>query len=98
MMTDRTAPEGPQEIALKVADLHKSFGAVEVLKGVDLQARRGDVISIIGASGSGKSTFLRCITLLEIPDRGRIEIAGEPTPLEIQSGRAWCWQRVCQYE
>ncbi len=87
MMTDRTASEEPGEIALKVADLHKSFGPVEVLKGIDLQARRGDVISIIGASGSGKSTFLRCINLLEIPDRGRIEIAGEPLPLEIRDGR-----------
>lgn len=88
MTMDRTAPEGSAEIALKVADLHKSFGEVEVLKGVDLQARRGDVISIIGASGSGKSTFLRCINLLETPDRGRIEIAGERLPLEIRNGRS----------
>ncbi|MGB1774191.1 MAG: ATP-binding cassette domain-containing protein, partial [Arenicellales bacterium] len=50
--------------ALKVHDLHKRFGEVEVLKGVHLDAHVGDVISMLGASGSGKSTFLRCINLL----------------------------------
>lgn len=63
--------------AVRVTDLHKSFGALEVLKGVSLDALDGDVISIIGASGSGKSTFLRCINLLELPSQGSIEIAGE---------------------
>jgi len=64
--------------AIKVDDLHKNFGELEVLKGVSLDARDGDVISIIGASGSGKSTFLRCINLLELPSAGQISIAGEP--------------------
>ena len=63
--------------AIHVADLHKSFGSLEVLKGVSLDAHQGDVISIIGASGSGKSTFLRCINLLELPSAGDITIAGE---------------------
>lgn len=63
--------------AVRVTDLHKSFGSLEVLKGVSLDAHDGDVISIIGASGSGKSTFLRCINLLELPSAGNIEIAGE---------------------
>ncbi|MSU88067.1 ATP-binding cassette domain-containing protein [Rhodobacteraceae bacterium 2CG4] len=63
--------------ALVVEDIHKSFGDLEVLKGISLSANEGDVISIIGASGSGKSTFLRCINLLEIPDRGRILLKGE---------------------
>jgi len=63
--------------AVRVTDLHKSFGSLEVLKGVSLDANDGDVISIIGASGSGKSTFLRCINLLELPSAGNIEIAGE---------------------
>ncbi len=58
--------------ALKVHDLHKRFGEVEVLKGVHLDAHVGDVISMLGASGSGKSTFLRCINLLETPDSGSI--------------------------
>src|SRR3546814_2456751 len=53
------------------------FRSLEVLKGVSLEARQGDVISMIGASGSGKSTFLRCINLLEIPDAGEVRVAGE---------------------
>jgi ABC-type histidine transport system ATPase subunit len=62
---------------LSVTDLHKRFGSLEVLKGVSLTARQGDVISMIGASGSGKSTFLRCINLLEIPDAGEVRVDGE---------------------
>ncbi|MGV1760869.1 ABC transporter ATP-binding protein [Rhizobium sp. A22-96] len=67
--------------ALRVDDLHKSFGPHEVLRGVSAQAQKGDVISIIGSSGSGKSTLLRCINLLDIPDRGRITINGEEVAL-----------------
>ena len=63
--------------AIEVNDLHKSFGDLEVLKGVSMNAGQGDVISIIGSSGSGKSTFLRCINLLELPSAGDIKIAGE---------------------
>jgi octopine/nopaline transport system ATP-binding protein len=57
--------------------VHKSFGGLEVLKGISLEARQGEVISILGASGSGKSTLLRCINMLEVPDRGEVSIAGE---------------------
>jgi arginine/ornithine transport system ATP-binding protein len=64
-------------LKLQVDQLHKRFGSHEVLKGVSLQARAGDVISIIGSSGSGKSTLLRCINLLEKPHQGRILVAGE---------------------
>ncbi|HQX60017.1 MAG: ATP-binding cassette domain-containing protein [Rhodoferax sp.] len=64
-------------LKLQAIDIHKKFGANEVLKGVSLQAHGGDVISIIGSSGSGKSTFLRCINLLEKPNQGRIIVAGE---------------------
>jgi ABC-type histidine transport system ATPase subunit len=60
-----------------VRDLHKSFGALEVLKGISMSAERGEVVSVIGASGSGKSTFLRCINLLETFDQGDIHIFGE---------------------
>jgi len=61
-----------------VADgICKRFGAVEVLRGVSVAAARGDVISMIGSSGSGKSTFLRCLNLLEKPSEGRIALAGE---------------------
>ena len=60
-----------------VDDLHKRFNQLEVLKGISLRAEKGDVISIIGASGSGKSTFLRCINLLERYDSGSIRVFGE---------------------
>ncbi|MCB1313625.1 MAG: ATP-binding cassette domain-containing protein [Sedimentitalea sp.] len=63
--------------ALKVDDLHKSFGEHEVIKGVSMEAQKGDVIAILGASGSGKSTFLRCINLLETPNSGDVYLAGE---------------------
>ncbi len=63
--------------ALQVNDLYKSFGDNAVIKGVSMDASRGDVISILGASGSGKSTFLRCLNLLETPDSGDVFLAGE---------------------
>ncbi|MGH6928443.1 MAG: ABC transporter ATP-binding protein [Dongiaceae bacterium] len=63
--------------ALVVEDLHKRFVDLEVLKGVSLTAREGDVIAILGSSGSGKSTMLRCINLLETPDSGRVYVGGE---------------------
>jgi histidine transport system ATP-binding protein len=62
---------------LVVENLHKRYGNNEVLKGVSLRAKAGSVISIIGSSGSGKSTFLRCINLLEQPNAGRILLNGE---------------------
>ena len=65
------------EEAISVVDLHKRFGDLEVLKGVSLRAREGDVIAIIGGSGSGKSTFLRCINMLELPTSGAVTIHGE---------------------
>ncbi|WP_018151368.1 ABC transporter ATP-binding protein [Leeia oryzae] len=67
----------PAPLALSVKDLHKKFGENEILKGISLDAHVGDVISILGASGSGKSTFLRCINLLETPDAGEVTVAGE---------------------
>ena len=69
-MADTTA-------ALVVEGMHKRFGDLEVLKGISMSAREGDVIAILGSSGSGKSTFLRCINLLETPDSGRVYVAGE---------------------
>jgi len=66
---------------LEVQDLHKRYGSNEVLKGVSLAAKAGDVISIIGSSGSGKSTFLRCINLLEQPHAGKILLNGEELKL-----------------
>ena len=68
--------------ALEIRNLHKRYGDLEVLKGISLTARDGDVISILGSSGSGKSTFLRCINLLENPNEGEIIVAGEALRLK----------------
>jgi putative lysine/arginine/ornithine/histidine/octopine transport system ATP-binding protein len=68
--------------ALDIRDLHKRYGDLEVLKGISLTAHDGDVISILGSSGSGKSTFLRCINLLENPSKGEIHVAGERLKLK----------------
>ena len=65
------------ELILKAEDIHKSFGNLEVLKGISLEARKHDVISILGSSGSGKSTFLRCLNFLEIPTSGKVTVHGE---------------------
>ena len=62
---------------LVVDDLHKYFGSDEVLKGISLEAHEGDVIAMMGASGSGKSTFLRCIYMLENLTSGKIYVRGE---------------------
>ncbi len=61
---------------LEICDLHKSFGQNEVLKGIDLRIEKGDVVAIIGSSGNGKTTLLRCLNFLEIPTSGRITIDG----------------------
>ena len=63
--------------AVRIHDLHKSFGQLEVLKGVSLIANKGDIVAIIGGSGSGKSTMLRCINFLETPTSGEISVEGE---------------------
>jgi len=62
---------------IEIRNLHKAFGALEVLRGVDITARRGDVVSLIGSSGSGKSTLLRCANLLEDSQQGEIAFKGE---------------------
>ena len=72
--------------ALDIKDLHKTFGQNEVFKGISLSAHKGDVISIIGSSGSGKSTFLRCINLLETPTAGEIWVNGEL--IQMKNNRA----------
>ncbi|CAM3423931.1 ABC transporter ATP-binding protein [Halomonas lysinitropha] len=64
-------------IPLEVRNITKRFGDAEVLKGLSLKAHKGDVITLIGASGSGKSTFLRCMNLLEQPDEGDVIVHGE---------------------
>ena len=68
---------------LHVHDIHKSFGPLEVLRGVDLSVDRGDVVAILGPSGSGKTTLLRCLNFLEQADRGTLTFGGE----EFRLGR-----------
>ncbi|MFP6559864.1 ABC transporter ATP-binding protein [Paraburkholderia sp. B3] len=80
-----------QKQKLFVDALHKQYGDHEVLKGVSLQANAGDVISVIGSSGSGKSTMLRCINFLEQPNAGRIVVDGEEV-LTRQNGRTGALQ------
>ena len=70
-MSEATAP------ALVVENLHKSFGELEVLRGIDLSLERHEVVCVIGSSGSGKSTLLRCVNLLEPIDAGRIFVGGD---------------------
>lgn len=62
---------------IDIHNLHKTFGTLEVLKGIDLTVERGQTVSILGSSGSGKSTMLRCINWLEVPTSGSIRISGE---------------------
>ncbi|MBZ9736388.1 ATP-binding cassette domain-containing protein [Mesorhizobium sp. CA18] len=73
----KAAPSSDETPAISVKDLRKCFGDHEVLKGISLEAHKGDVISILGSSGSGKSTMLRCINLLETPDSGEVRVDGE---------------------
>ena len=65
------------EVLIKVVDLHKSFGKLDVLKGVNTEIHRGEVVSLMGPSGGGKSTFLRCLNLLEKPEKGSVFFEGE---------------------
>jgi len=79
-------PPAPSSCAVSARNLRKRFGALEVLKGISLDAHEGDVISILGASGSGKSTLLRCINMLDIPDDGDVVVAGETIALRVARG------------
>ena len=77
---------------IKTVDLHKSFGDLKVLTGVSETIHKGEVVSIIGPSGGGKSTFLRCLNLLETPEKGKIffngvEISGNLTKEEKKIAR-----------
>jgi polar amino acid transport system ATP-binding protein len=79
---------GEDELPIVLArNVHKSFGPIEVLKGVDLDVNRGEVLCLLGASGSGKSTLLRCVNHLETVDRGFILVDGELVGMEVVNGR-----------
>jgi polar amino acid transport system ATP-binding protein len=72
-----TAPSDAHPPVIEIRDLHKSYGPLEVLKGIDMVAPRGRIVSLIGSSGSGKSTLLRCCNLLEDSQQGEIRFEGE---------------------
>ena len=84
--------------ALVVEGLHKYFGLDEVLKGISLEAHEGDVIAMVGASGSGKSTFLRCINLLETPTSGEIYVRGELIRMKKNSSGGTVLEDIKQVE
>ena len=65
------------KLIIEVVDLQKNFGDLKVLKGINEKIYKGEVVSIIGPSGGGKSTFLRCLNMLEIPDGGHVYFEGE---------------------
>ncbi|RBQ10710.1 MULTISPECIES: amino acid ABC transporter ATP-binding protein [Micromonospora] len=90
-MTDMTA--SPQtraaELMVRAEQVHKSFGPLEVLKGIDLEVRSGEVCCLLGPSGSGKSTFLRCINHLEKIDAGRIWVDGDLIGYRERGGKLY---------
>jgi len=73
--------------AVRIQNLSKSFSDIEVLRDIELTVNKGEVVSVLGSSGSGKSTMLRCINWLEEPDRGSIYIAGERIGINEEAGR-----------
>lgn len=75
-----------EKYALQISGLHKAFGNLEVLKGIDLPVPAGAVVGIIGGSGSGKSTLLRCVNYLEVPTQGDIYLDGELVGVEMLPG------------
>ncbi|HET9420967.1 MAG TPA: amino acid ABC transporter ATP-binding protein [Nocardioides sp.] len=66
----------PRDVVVRLDGLHKSFGHLEVIRGVDLEVHRGEVVVVFGRSGSGKSTMLRCVNFIEDPTAGVVEVAG----------------------
>jgi ABC-type histidine transport system ATPase subunit len=97
-MTEAVTAATPSEPALVVEELHKSFGALEVLKGISLSAHDHDVVSILGSSGSGKSTFLRCINLLETPNSGKVYVQGELIRMREKGGSGLAPEDMKQVE
>jgi len=87
LAVDSGAAAGHGDVTvLSVRGLHKSFLQNHVLKGIDLDAARGEVIAMLGASGSGKSTLLRCLNLLEVPDKGQLFLHGEEIAFQPARG------------
>jgi octopine/nopaline transport system ATP-binding protein len=85
-ISGKTLPSPANLSAIATTGLCKRFGTLDVLKGIDFRAAEGEVVSILGASGSGKSTFLRCLNLLEMPSAGQLCILGENVALRPSNG------------
>ena len=83
----RSAPMRNGHPMVRIEDVHKRFGALEVLKGVSLDVQPGEVVCVIGPSGSGKTTLLRCINFLETYDAGRIYVDDELVGYRERDGR-----------
>jgi polar amino acid transport system ATP-binding protein len=80
-------PATGAEVVVSAVGVHKKFGHLEVLKGIDMTVHTGEVVVLLGASGAGKSTFLRCINHLETIDDGEIWVDGQPIGFRLESGR-----------
>jgi len=87
-------PAAVGETVLRLDGVHKRFGKLEVLRGVDLDIKRGEVVCVLGPSGSGKSTLLRCINLLEPPEEGRIFLDGQEITGQKRDGVDFVRRRV----
>ena len=86
--------ENNNDIVLDMSNIHKSFGKLEVLQGIDLQVKRGEVVAVIGPSGGGKSTLLRCATTLEKVDYGKITIGGDVLCDTIDGHLKYCDKKL----
>ncbi|PAU76951.1 ATP-binding cassette domain-containing protein [Halomonas salipaludis] len=87
IINDERKSNADRQEQLRVSGLYKSYGDTPVLHGVNVSACAGDVISVIGSSGSGKSTFLRCLNLIETPEAGEIFMSGEKLPISYDHKR-----------
>ena len=88
-MSPRTQPTVHTEPMVRAEQVHKSYGPLEVLKGIDLQVQTGEVFCLVGPSGSGKSTFLRCINHLEKINAGRLSVDGDLVGYREKNGRLY---------
>ncbi len=81
---------------VRIENLHKSFGPLEVLKGIDLTVEAGETVVLLGSSGSGKSTLLRCVNFMETPSDGRVSLHGELVGTEKNGGMQYRERELCQ--
>ncbi len=87
-------PDNRKDIVLEMSNIHKAFGDQEVLKGISLKVIRGEVVAVIGPSGGGKSTLLRCATTLERVDHGTIVIGGDDLCSDVNGRCVYCDKKL----